>query len=193
VINYPGLQRITCDYIHTPSAPTPSKASDPPPSLIPFSQVSSQCGVNKMTAENLAATVGVNLLRKSEAIEAVSMQRIERERHVIVDLITSESLFAQPDRSSGWLTSRSGTLCRICYTLGTLSRSLTWCCIPHWITLVMPPPLSFAAKLVKSSLNPTPCLFSLSGSCPSAVTPITISMKDKFRFRFKFTFKFSPL
>lgn len=38
-------------------------------------QVSSRSVVNKMTPENLAATVGVNLLRKSEVVEG------ERERH----------------------------------------------------------------------------------------------------------------
>lgn len=40
-------------------------------------QVSSRSVVNKMTPENLAATVGVNLLRKSEVVEG----KRERERH----------------------------------------------------------------------------------------------------------------
>jgi hypothetical protein len=42
---------------------------------------------NKMTASNLSVTVGVNLLRPSESVESMTLQRLERARAVVTDLI----------------------------------------------------------------------------------------------------------
>jgi len=84
-------------------------------------QISSKSSVNKMTVENLAATVGVNLIRKSEGIDGelcdtldslmiirllifrllcitgISMQRVEREKRVVLDLLKLPGLFAEGD------------------------------------------------------------------------------------------------
>lgn len=91
-------------------------------------QVASHSAVNKMTAENLASTIGVNLLRKSEAIEgtwpfSLPLIRIEgrisgvehmRDRnvlsiqHLCVFLVYARPLTrvcvynVQPCRCSGW-------------------------------------------------------------------------------------------
>ena len=75
-------------------------------------QVADMSALNKMTPENLAMTVGVHLLRKSEAVvdgggggsgsgtagtaQAV-VQRLERERVVVTDLIRlAPTLFPDP-------------------------------------------------------------------------------------------------
>jgi hypothetical protein len=91
--------------------------------------VASHSAVNKMTAENLASTIGVNLLRKSEAIEgtwpcpplfiqiAGSISGVEHLRgqnalsahyHLCVFLVYARPLtrvciyVVQPCRCSGW-------------------------------------------------------------------------------------------
>lgn len=56
---------------------------------------------NKMTAENLAVTIGLNLLRKSESVAGVSIQQLEKERAVIMDLIVLCPLLFPSDGMGG--------------------------------------------------------------------------------------------
>lgn len=70
---------------------TPLGSLRPPPC---YQQVADHSGTNRMTAENLSITVGVNLLRPSESVEGATLQRLERARAVVRDLINmAETLF----------------------------------------------------------------------------------------------------
>lgn len=58
-------------------------------------QVADHCATNRMTAENLSMTVGFNLMRSSESVEGATLQRLERARAVVRDLINmAATLFA---------------------------------------------------------------------------------------------------